>query len=104
MRFAFPEDDSGVGAHHVGAIARVQVNRRTEGFAPFDHRRIEMWVRNPNSGDTTEHLYRLYCRVVNIADTVPQYIADGRLYQQRTLGNSEPRLGFDTCKSRLFSL
>jgi hypothetical protein len=54
-------------------------------LGPFDHRRVEMRMRNRDGADAAACVYLGDCLVVQQRDAIPEQISSGRLEKQSAL-------------------
>src|SRR6266403_4200711 len=71
-------------------------------LGPFDHRRVEMGMRNRDGADAAACVYLGDCFVVRQRDAVPEQISSGRLEKQSPLAYGKFRFGADSEKPRRF--
>src|SRR6478672_6052687 len=73
-------------------------------LSPFDHRRIEMRMRNRDGADAAACVYLSDRFVVQQRDAVPEQISSGRLQKQSALAYGKFRFGTDAQNLRRFIL
>src|SRR6266571_198860 len=78
----------------------MQEDTRIKTLCPFDHRAIEVWVRDGNGRYTAQLLYPGCRLIVYETDAVPQYIASLCLDQVCSLTNRERRSRANARKMR----
>src|SRR6266480_1877193 len=71
-------------------------------LGPFDHRRVEMRMRNRDGADPAACVYLGDCFVVQQRDAIPEQISSGRLQKQSALRYRKFRFRADADKSRRF--
>src|SRR4030095_10137463 len=71
-------------------------------LGPFDHRRIEMRMRNRDGADAAACVYLGDCFVVQQRDAIPEQISSGRLQKQSALAYGKFRFSADPQKLRRF--
>ncbi len=71
-------------------------------LGPFDHRRVEMGMRNRDGADAAACVYLGDCFVVQQRDAIPEQISSGRLEKQSPLAYRKFRFGADAQKLRRF--
>src|ERR1043166_8409315 len=73
-------------------------------LGPFDHRRIEMRMRNRDGADTAACVYLGDCFVLQQRDAIPEQISSGRLEKQSPLAYCKFRFSADPQKQWRFLL
>src|SRR5881396_178859 len=71
-------------------------------LGPFDHRRVEMRMRNRDGADAAACVYLGDCFVVQQRDAIPEQISPGRLQKQSALAYRKFRFSADPQKPRRF--
>ena len=71
-------------------------------LGPFDHRRVEMRMRNRDGADAAACVYLGDCFVVQQRDAIPEQISSGRLQKQSALAYRKFRFSADAEKLRRF--
>ena len=84
------------------SFCTVQEYLRIESFSPFDHRRVEMRMRNRDGADAATRIYLGDCFVIQQRDAIPEQISSRRLQKQSALGNRDFRFSADPQKLRRF--
>src|SRR4030095_4373353 len=91
-------------AHDPFAIGRMQKDLGVKTLGPFDHRRVEMRMRNRDGADASADVYLGDCLVVQQRDAVPEQISSGRLQKQSALTDCKFRFSADAKKQWRFLL
>jgi hypothetical protein len=71
-------------------------------FSPFDHRRVEMGMRNRDGADSAACVYLGDCFVIEQRDAIPEQISSRRLEKQSSLTYRKFRFCADSEKPRRF--
>src|SRR5258708_4629508 len=71
-------------------------------LGPFDHRRVEMRMRNRDGADAATCVYLGDCFVIQQRDAIPEQISSRRLEKQSSLANRKFRFCADCEKPRRF--
>ena len=71
-------------------------------LGPFDHRRVEMRMRNRDGADAAACVYLGDCFVIQQRDAIPEQISSRRLEKQSALAYRKFRFGADSEKQRRF--
>jgi hypothetical protein len=71
-------------------------------LGPFDHRRVEMRMRNRDGADAAACVYFGDCFVVQQRNAIPEQISPGRLEKQSALADCKFRFCADSEKPRRF--
>ena len=71
-------------------------------LGPFDHRRVEMRMRNRDGADAAACVYLGDCLVVQQRDAIPEQISSWRLEKQSPLADRKFRFRADAQKQRRF--
>src|SRR6478735_12055394 len=71
-------------------------------LGPFDHRRVEMRMRNRDGANAAASIYLGDCLVVQQRDAIPEQISSGRLEKQSPLADRKFRFSADAKKLRRF--
>ena len=103
-RFALPEADRRIGAHHPLAVGGVKEDGGVKGARPFHHRRVVVRVRDGDRGQAAQRAHDVDRRVVQQRDAVPQDVARRGAKEERALADGEARLRADPVQPRLQSL
>src|SRR5213596_1967081 len=80
----------------------MQKDSGVKTLGPFDHRRVEMGMRNRDGADAAACVYLGDCFVIQQRDAIPEQISSRRLEKQSTLANREFRFSADPQKLRRF--
>jgi hypothetical protein len=82
----------------------MQKDLGVKALGPFDHRRIEMRMRNRDGADAAARIYLGYCFVVQQRDAIPEQISSLRLEKQSSLAYRKFRFCADAQQLRRFIL
>src|SRR6266481_6200321 len=91
-------------AHDPFAIGRMQKDLGVKTLGPFDHRRVEMRMRNRDGADAATCVYLDDCFVIQQRDAIPEQISSRRLEKQSALSDRKFRFCTDAQKLRRFLL
>jgi len=99
---SFPELNARTFAHDPLSIFRLQKDLRVKMVGPFDHRRVEMRVRNRDGANTAARFHFGDSFFVQQRNAIPEKISTRRLQEQRALADGELGLCPDAEKVRRF--
>src|SRR6266581_1110416 len=80
----------------------MQKDSGVKTLGPFDHRRVEMGMRNRDGADAATCVYLGDCFVIQQRDAIPEQISSRRLEKQSSLANRKFRFSADAQKLRRF--
>src|ERR1051326_5834478 len=100
LRFSIPEANRRVWTHDPGLVCAMQINGRIKSLAPFNHRRVEMRVRDSDGFEAAQAFHQRNRGVIQMDQAIPQHIALLGLKKKGAVLYRKGWRGLDGCQRR----